>query len=270
MIILRDSFDPIMIDHLEIIKKYKKLGLYIDDKGLTDKNIRLKLAKKMIKPYHHVKIVNEIKDDDQIITSNFTDSYQKIYEGKLYLLPKKIRYDVLKSDEYLKKIVSNYNHGKRLKHVYSMTNLALDIASIHHVDKEKIKICAMFHDIYKQIDADEARKMMIKYFPQYVNQDFALYHQYLGAWFLKHNLGIYDQKMYDAIMYHTTGESNNKLAMILFIADKLDPSRGYDTSYQMSVVKRNLKKGFELVKKEQIEYITKVEGKQVGTAGNYI
>ena len=107
MIILRDSFDPIMIDHLEIIKKYKKLGLYIDDKGLTDKNIRLKLAKKMIKPYHHVKIVNEIKDDDQIITSNFTDSYQKIYEGKLYLLPKKIRYDVLKSDEYLKKIVSN-------------------------------------------------------------------------------------------------------------------------------------------------------------------
>ena len=266
MIVLKDCFDPILKDHLEIIKKYKKIGLYIEEKGLADKNIRLKMVRKMIRPYRHVEIVNRIKDDDKIITYDFTNSYQKIYEGRLYLLPKKIRYDVLKCDKYLEKIVSNYNHGRRLNHVYSMTNLALDIASVHHVDVEKIKICAMFHDIYKQIDVDEARKMMNKYFPQYVKQDVALYHQYLGAWFLKHYLGIYDKKMYEAIMYHTTGECNNSLAMIIFIADKLDPSRGYDTSYQMSIVKRNLKKGFELVKKEQIEYITKVEGKKLGTA----
>lgn len=264
MIILKDCFDPIMDAHLEKIRCHKKIGIYIEDEGIAPKKERIAMVKKVIAPYRHVFIVDKIKTDDEIISLDLTKAYDQIYQGELYRLAPKIRWYILKHGLYLDRIVENHNHGKRLAHVHSMCALALQIARWHHVDEAQVKICALMHDIYKQADKQSCQQLMMTYFPQYAAQDPALYHQYLGAWFMRHRLGINDRKMYEAIMYHTTGEKTSKLAMIIFIADKLDPSRGYDVSHQLAVVKNNLKAGFELVKKEQIAYITQVEGKQIG------
>ena len=42
---------------------------------------------------------------------------------------------------------------------------------------------------------------------------------------------------------------NLRMNKILFIADKLDPSRGYDSSEQIELCKMNLDLGFKRVKK---------------------
>lgn len=264
MIILKDRFDPVLAEHMFEIKRHKKIGVYIEDTGIVEKKARIAMVKKAIAPYRHAVIVDKIMAEDEIISLDLTKAYEQIYQGELYRLAPKIRWYILKRGLYLDKIVENHNHGKRLAHVHSMCALALQIARWHHVDEAQVKICALMHDIYKQADKQSCQQLMAAYFPQYVAQDPALYHQYLGAWFMRHRLGINDRKMYEAIMYHTTGEKTSQLAMIIFIADKLDPSRGYDVSHQLAVVKNNLKAGFELVKKEQIAYITKVEGKQIG------
>ncbi|MDY5252491.1 MAG: bis(5'-nucleosyl)-tetraphosphatase (symmetrical) YqeK [Erysipelotrichaceae bacterium] len=268
MIILKDRFDPVLKEHLAIIKQYHKIGFYLEDDGILDKASRRYLLQVALKPYHHAVIVDKITADDIVITQDNAATYALIQQGQLHLLAKNTRKIILAKGWYLSTILEAHNHGKRLTHVRSMTNLALTLAKWHHVDQNKVKICAMMHDICKQLAYDKQKQLMEKYFPAYLSQDPALYHQYLGAWFLRHYLGIYDQKMYDAIKYHTTGEATSKLAMIIFIADKLDPSRGYDISKQLQVVKKDLRAGFALVKAQQIAYITKVEGKEIGTIGN--
>ena len=80
-------------------------------------------------------------------------------------------------------------------------------------------------DIYKQNDEDENLALMNIYFKEHVNEAKALYHQYLGAYFVSSVLLYHDIKVYDAIYHHTTGTCTNKIAMIIYIADKIDPSR---------------------------------------------
>ena len=58
-------------------------------------------------------------------------------------------------------------------------------------------------------------------------------------------------------MHHRKGRNINDYERILFIADKLDPSRGYDSSKEIKISKQNLKKGYEVVKQQQQEYLKK-------------
>ena len=59
----------------------------------------------------------------------------------------------------------------------------------------------------------------------------------------------------EAIYHHTIGDTDNKLAKILYIADKTEPLRGYDTEKEIEMSIKDLEKAFEIVKKEQREYI---------------
>lgn len=53
------------------------------------------------------------------------------------------------------------------------------------------------------------------------------------------------------------GRNRTDYDRILFVADKLDPSRGYDSSKEIAVCRKDLKIGYELVKKQQEEYLEK-------------
>ena len=49
-----------------------------------------------------------------------------------------------------------------------------------------------------------------------------------GATFAKEEFGIEDKEILDAICYHTTGRGNmNLLEKIVYLADKIEPSRNY-------------------------------------------
>ena len=45
--------------------------------------------------------------------------------------------------------------------------------------------------------------------------------------------------------------------MMVFCADKLDPLRGYDSSSLIQMCNENLEKGFDLVIKQNKEYLQK-------------
>ena len=60
-----------------------------------------------------------------------------------------------------------------------------------------------------------------------------------------------------AVKHHVEGDDLSILSMIVYVSDKLDPSRGYDSNEQIELCKKNIRKGYERVKQEQLEYLKK-------------
>ena len=82
-----------------------------------------------------------------------------------------------------------------------------------------------------------------------------VWHGFEGAYEVKRLLGIEDKQILNAIYHHVLGSGKSKYSKILFIADKIDPLRGYDISKQLSLSLKDLDAAFELVKSEQKAFI---------------
>ena len=56
-------------------------------------------------------------------------------------------------------------------------------------------------------------------------------------------------------MYHTTGNSNiGDIGLIVYSADKIEPTRGFDSTDLINAMKRSVREGFKTVMKANIEY----------------
>ena len=94
-------------------------------------------------------------------------------------------------------------------------------------------------------------------FPQYLDEAPAIWHGYLGADTVKRHYRLNDKKILNAIYHHVKGDSTDPLAMILYMADKLDPLRDYDSSQEIALAEENLHKAYELVHAQQQAYLKK-------------
>lgn len=260
--IIKDCFNPIFTKHIQEALKHKPVYFYVEPG--ENYEMRIRMVKIALKPYRKLHLISKLPMEYEEIVIDTKAEMALFMQGEFRVLNKGVKNFIVSNGLYLDKIILKYCHGRRLTHVLSMTNLACEIANWHHVDVNKVYVAAMMHDVYKQHDNSDCRRLMEKYFPNHLDKAEALYHQYLGAHFIYHKMRIYDKDIYNAIYGHTTGECLSKIGMIIYIADKIDPSRGYDISRQLAVVKRNLYAGFKLVKKESLEYITNVEGKKLG------
>ena len=72
------------------------------------------------------------------------------------------------------------------------------------------------------------------------------------------NLNIYDEEIIDAVKFHTTSRLNaSKIGKVIFISDKLDPLRGYDSSKLIELCKQNIDLGYIACLKDNIDYLNK-------------
>jgi nicotinate-nucleotide adenylyltransferase len=60
--------------------------------------------------------------------------------------------------------------------------------------------------------------------------------------------------------HHTIGDGKTDYAALLYIADKIEPLRGYDVSKQTASAMKNLKKAAFEIREESKAYILKTEG----------
>ena len=71
---------------------------------------------------------------------------------------------------------------------------------------------------------------------------------------------IYDHELLDALEHHTLGDGKTDLARILYIADKIEPTRGYDCTMQMDLALKDLKAAASLILEQSRVYIFEKEG----------
>jgi nicotinate-nucleotide adenylyltransferase len=171
---------------------------------------------------------------------------QYIFANQLYFVPK----------------LKAFYQPERFQHVYSTASLAYEIALENHQSPEDAFLAAILHDIAKDMDEEEARALLDEY--DTVNQPVEQYalHQFVGAILARQEFNIKHDGILEAIRYHTTGKAQmGPLAQIVYAADKIEPTRGYDSSALIAACKKQYQEGFLMVLKENLLHLKKKKHK---------
>lgn len=187
-------------------------------------------------------------------------SSSEIKEGNYKGLNKDVKQYIIENNIYVERQLKQYLSSKRIKHVKSVKNLALKIYKNNkeNLDKNKIVSACLLHDVAREFSNTRLKNIMKNHYPEYVNDLNYIYHQYVGEYIAKKKFYIEDKEILEAIKYHTTGNENiSKLAKLVYVSDKLDPSRGFDSSKLIEKCINNLDEGFIEVLKDKIDYSIK-------------
>lgn len=146
---------------------------------------------------------------------------------------------------YLETIVACKMKEKRWKHTCSVAHLAAQIAKSNGLNSHQAYIAGMFHDIAKEMDDEQASFIMQQHFSLYMDKPKAIWHQWVSRYVSEHEYLIDDEIVLEAIEHHTTGSVHiSPIGKCVYVADKLDPLRGYDSSEQIKVCMENIHQGF--------------------------
>lgn len=239
---------------LDLIKKENLDFLFFQSNDYTEL-IMLDIA---LKPYKKMGYTNNFKTNyfykmPQELNSN-------IEKGDFRNIDKEVIKYIFENNIFIEEILRNILSDHRFKHSLSVAKVCTNLAKIHNVNINDAYLCGMLHDITKEMDKESSKNIMSHYYPEYLNLNYKVYHQYTGVIFIKHYMKFFNSDILNAIENHVGGTSNSKLAKILYIADKIDPSRGYNVDFEMSLCKRDLNKGFKYIKESQKRYLKEKEG----------
>ncbi len=132
----------------------------------------------------------------------------------------------------LKKIVKEKVKEKRFIHILGVVQMAEKLAKIYGADTEKVKIAALLHDICKEMNIDEMRKIFLEnYKDEFPREDIdnsQILHGPVAAYWIRKNLNINDEEILNAVKYHTVGNKDMGLIeKIVYIADAIELGRDY-------------------------------------------
>lgn len=151
----------------------------------------------------------------------------------------------------LKKYLKQNLNSHRYIHSLEVAKLALILASRHNRDPLEAYLCGLLHDLTKFWSYDKHRYYIEKYDAQKLSKHPNIYHQYSVVYFLWEG-GFNNIECLRAIYSHSDGSDYHQLSKILFLADKLEPKRHYETATLRKLAFKNLDLAFELCKKEAL------------------
>jgi nicotinate-nucleotide adenylyltransferase len=164
-----------------------------------------------------------------------------------------------KNHLYFMAKLERFISGKRLAHSLSVAHLALAIAQKNKLlSPEKAYVAGLLHDLGKHLTEKESRDIVKEHFPDYAAYPSWCLHQFTGAYLAEKEFGIHDPAILDAIEFHCTGKAHMPpLSKVIYSSDKIDPSRGYDSSKMIEACLRNYYVGFLKVLKENEKFLKK-------------
>lgn len=210
------------------------------------------------RPDYEVSSENEVKYNVYVINENVSSmSSTKLRELIDVDCPKEVLNYIAENNLYYIPKIKKYINDKRFNHSLSVADLAYTIAKCNNLDANKVYIAGLLHDIGKYQDWAYQEVIAKKYCEEYYTLiPKVLYHQYVSVEIAINDFNIKDEEILEAIQYHATGRSNmSKLAQIIYCSDKIDPSRGYDSSDMIEECFLDIEKGFKYVLSENIQYL---------------
>lgn len=134
--------------------------------------------------------------------------------------------------EELKEILSE----KRYMHSLGTMKMAQILSKKYDVDEEKAALVGLVHDIAKEFTKEKSLNYITKnkiQLDKIEEKNYSLWHAKIGAIFAKEKYQ-FTNDMQEAIRYHTTGHPNmDKLAKIIYVADKTEETRSYSEVEQV-------------------------------------
>lgn len=125
-----------------------------------------------------------------------------------------------------------YISPKRFQHTLGVEEIALRMAELYEVNKEKVYIAALLHDLAKELPSEELIKLshergweigeLEKEHPG------ELLHGPASSALAQGLFKLDDDEILNAISYHTLGRPGmTKLEKIIYIADMVEPNRDF-------------------------------------------
>ena len=163
---------------------------------------------------------------------------------------------IISHELYFTNRIKSYMKERRYLHSVSVAKLAYEIAEANHInDSWKYYMTGLLHDIGKDLPISEQKAVVEAHFIEYKDFPPQIIHQFVGRYIAENEFGINDEEILDAIEYHTTGHPGmNLMAKIVYAADKIEPTRGFDGSELIHAMKVNAEQGFITVLEANKEY----------------
>ena len=256
--VVTGNFYPITKEQFSTILKWKRDNkihtIYVVPNYSSDVipfEDRLKMLKIVFGNYRNILISERIPNVDNPISLELDDSWN----FDVFALDGRVCRHLIDNEILIYEIAKQFVSSERWKHVESMTSLALELAQIHGVDTHKALVAGLFHDCTKQWDDDKTLSWLKIESHKHIEEPIATLHQYTAVTFMKRVLRINDKEILNAVGNHVSCNISSKLAKIIYVSDKLDPSRGYDSSATIELCKVNVDVGINKVKREQEIYL---------------
>lgn len=163
-----------------------------------------------------------------------------------YKLDSKTRKFILNNEEVLADLVKTNLSNERFIHTLGVAKLAKELAYYHHVDPSVAYITGLFHDLTKELSLDEQNKILKYYDREKLDYPEKVKHSFTCKYYLKEKLHIHNSDILNAVYNHTMCNSNDKLSLIVYIADKREENRHIDDEV-VEVAKKDLKKAKNLL-----------------------
>ncbi len=163
-----------------------------------------------------------------------------------YKLDSKTRKFILNNEEVLADLVKTNLSNERFIHTLGVAKLAKELAYYHHINPKKAYITGLFHDLTKELTLDEQNQILKYYDPEKLDYPEKVKHSFTCKYYLKEKLHIHDCDILNAVYNHTMCNSNDKLSLIVYIADKREENRHINDEV-VEVAKTDLKKAKNLL-----------------------
>lgn len=133
-----------------------------------------------------------------------------------------------------------HSDEERYLHSLGVEEAARELAARFGADEEKAALAGLIHDNAKCIPYKKLVKIVEENnFPieEDIKNNPKILHAFAGAYLAKKELGITDDEVLNAIMYHTTGRVEmSLLEKIVYLADKIE-KRTRPPEYRNNIVK---------------------------------
>lgn len=145
----------------------------------------------------------------------------------------------------------------RINHSKSVARLAYQIAKKNKIEKPiRAFVAGLLHDIGKDIPLEKQIELTKKHLPEYSDSPKFAYHQFAGSILAESMFEIHDQEVLDAIKFHSTGSGNmGKIAKIVYASDKIEPTRGFDSTDLINAMMEDVDQGFVTVLRANKEFL---------------
>ena len=131
---------------------------------------------------------------------------------------------------------------KRYEHTLRVAGTAEVLALAHGLDAGRARLAALLHDAAREMEPDEFLDLAQEWHLRVGDperQSPKLLHGPVAAELAKRELGVDDEEVLEAVRAHTTGRPGmGPLALVLYVADKIEPARDYPSVGRLRTLAR--------------------------------
>jgi predicted HD superfamily hydrolase involved in NAD metabolism len=131
---------------------------------------------------------------------------------------------------------------RRYEHTLRVADTAESLALAHDLEADRARLSALLHDAAREKEPEEFLKLADEWHLQVGDperQSPKLLHGPVAAELARRELDIDDEEVLEAVRAHTTGSPEmGPLALVLYVADKIEPARDYPSVGRLRTLAR--------------------------------